>query len=153
MKRILRILLIVILLGIAIAYYLYQKPTELVSSGSPDFEYSIEAVVEKGVSQSDTLFNKMHVGKKVMLTGLINAKSIKESGSTVFFETENENVILAAAFDPSMNKELEDIKLGSKVEVMCICNGIAKPEDPEDLLSETTLSFNRCSLLNSKTID
>lgn len=153
MKRILRILLIVILLGIAIAYYLYQKPTELVSSGSPDFEYSIEAVVEKGVSESDTLFNKMHVGKKVMLTGLMNAKSIKESGSTVFFETENENVILAAAFDPSMNKELEDIKLGSKVEVMCICNGIAKPEDPEDLLSETTLSFNRCSILNSKTID
>lgn len=153
MKRILRILLIVILLGIAIAYYLYQKPTELVSSGSPNFEYSIETVVEKGVSESDTLFNKMHVGKKVMLTGLINAKTIKESGSTVFFETENENVIVAAAFDPSMNKEIEDIKLGSKVEVMCICNGIAKPEDPEDLLSETTLSFNRCSLLNSKTID
>ena len=153
MKRILRILLIVILLGIVIAYYIYQKPTELVSTGSPDFEYSIETLVEKGVSESDTLFNKTHVGKKVMLTGLINAKSIQKTGSTLFFETENENVILAAAFDPSMNQELEDIKLGSKVEVMCICNGIAKPEDPEDLLSETTLSFNRCALLNSKTID
>ena len=153
MKRILRILLIVILLGIVIAYYIYQKPTELVSTGSPDFEYSIETLVEKGVSESDTLFNKTHVGKKVMLTGLINAKSIQKTGSTLFFETENENVILAAAFDPTMNQELEDIKLGSKVEVMCICNGIAKPEDPEDLLSETTLSFNRCSLLNSKTID
>jgi len=151
MKRILRILLIVILLGIAVAYYLYQKPTELVSTGSPDYEYSIETVVEKGVSESDTLFNKMHVGKKVMLTGLINAKSIHKSGSTVFFETENENVIVAAAFDPSMNQALEDIKLGSKVEIMCICNGIAKPEDSEDLLSETTLSFNRCSLLDSKT--
>lgn len=151
MKRILRILLIVILLGIAVAYYLYQKPTELVSTGSPDYEYSIETVVEKGVSESDTLFNKMHVGKKVMLTGLINAKSIQKSGSTVFFETENENVIVAAAFDPSMNQALEDIKLGSKVEIMCICNGIAKPEDSEDLLSETTLSFNRCSLLDSKT--
>jgi hypothetical protein len=151
MKRILRILLIVILLGIAIAYYLYQKPTELVSTGSPDYEYSIETVVEKGVSESDTLFNKLHVGKKVMLTGLINAKSIQKSGSTVFFETENENVIVAAAFDPSMNQALEDIKLGNKVEIMCICNGIAKPEDSEDLLSETTLSFNRCSLLDSKT--
>ncbi len=153
MKRILRILLIVFLLGIAIAFYLYQNPTELVSTGSPDYEYSIETIVEKGVSESDTLFNKMHVGKKVTLKGLINAKNIQKSGSTVFFETENENVIVVAAFDPSMNTELENIKLGSNVEVMCICNGIAKPEDPEDLLSETTLSFNRCTLLDSKTID
>ena len=153
MKRILRILLIVFLLGIAIAFYLYQNPTELVSTGSPDYEYSIETIVEKGVSESDTLFNKMHVGKKVTLKGLINAKNIQKSGSTVFFETENENVIVVAAFDPSMNTELENINLGSNVEVMCICNGIAKPEDPEDLLSETTLSFNRCTLLDSKTID
>jgi len=151
MKRILKILLAIILLGIAIGYYLYQKPTELITSGSPDFEYTIEKLVEKGVLDSDTLFNRMHVGKKVQFQGTSKSRNIQNSGATIFFETENENVIVAAAFDSSMNTELKEIELGGNLDVLCICNGIAKPEDPDDLLSETTISFNRCSIINSTT--
>lgn len=148
MKRILKILLAIILLAIAVAYYLYQKPTELLTSGNADFEYSIEQLVEKGVKDSDTSFNQMHVGKKVELRGMARAKNIQNSGATLFFETENENIIVAAAFDASLNEDIEELDLGGNVNILCICNGIAKPEDPDDLLSETTISFNRCSILN-----
>lgn len=152
-KNIIAYLIAFILLAVLVGIYLYQKPTELTSTGSADFEYTLPDLVEKGVTESDTSFNVTHVNKKVKLTGQVNSKNIQNSGSTLFFETDNENVIVAAAFDASLNQELESIQLGSSVEVLCICNGIAKPEDPEDLLSETTLSFNRCSLLNTKTND
>ena len=148
MKRILKILLAIILLGMAVAYYLYQKPTELLTSGNADFTYTIEELEAIGATESDTTFNQTHVGKKVELIGAARAKNIQSSGATIFFETENENIIVAAAFDVSLNNDLQEIELGSNLEILCICNGIAKPEDPDDLLSETTISFNRCSILN-----
>lgn len=148
MKRILKILLAIILLGMAVAYYLYQKPTELLTSGNADFTYTIEELEAIGATESDTTFNQSHVGKKVELIGVARAKNIQSSGATIFFETENENIIVAAAFDGSLNNDLQEIELGSNLEILCICNGIAKPEDPDDLLSETTISFNRCSILN-----
>ena len=132
----------------AVAYYLYQKPTELLTSGNADFTYTIEELEAIGATESDTTFNQSHVGKKVELIGEARAKNIQSSGATIFFETENENIIVAAAFDGSLNNDLQEIELGSNLEILCICNGIAKPEDPDDLLSETTISFNRCSILN-----
>jgi hypothetical protein len=67
----------------------------------------------------------------------------------LFFEDTNENVIVTAAFDAERNAELQTIKAGALLSLKCMCNGMAKPQDPEDLLSETSFTFNRCSIINA----
>jgi hypothetical protein len=146
-KRIAIILIALLLLGIAIGYFLYQNPTELVSSGKPALTTTTAELEQKGTVESDTQFNRQLVGKLVQLKGIVASKSILDAGNTLFFKTENENIVITAAFDKSLTESVEAVNLGTETEVLCMCNGIAKPEDEEDLLSETTITFNRCSFL------
>ncbi len=149
-KRIAIILIALLLLGVAIGYFLYQNPTELVSTGKPDFTLTTAELERKGNTEADTQFNLQMVDKRVQIKGVVASKSIQEVGNTLFFKTDNENMVISAAFDKSLSDAVAALSLGSEIEVLCICNGIAKPEDPDDLLSETTLTFNRCDLLSRK---
>jgi hypothetical protein len=149
MKRILTILLFLIILGGLIGFYLYQNPTELVTSGKHDIQYNtINELLDQGKTDTDSVFNANHVGKKVQFHATVESVTSNESGSTIFVKSNSENTIITAAFDASLNKEVSEIKPSTEIDLLCICNGIAKPEDPDDLLSETSITFNRCSLIN-----
>ena len=128
---------------------MYQNPTELVTSGEPDIKYNtINELVDKGNSEIDSVFNANHVGKKIQFHAMVESTTSNESGSTIFVNSGSENTIITAAFDASLSNEVLDLKPSTEIDLHCVCNGIAKPEDPDDLLSETTISFNRCSIIN-----
>ncbi len=149
-KRIAIILIALLLLGVAIGYFLYQNPTELVSSGKPDFNFTTAELEKKGTTEADTQFNLQLVDKRVQIKGVLGSKTIQDASNSIFFKTDNENIVISAAFDKSLSESVAALTIGSEIEVLCVCNGIAKPEDPDDLLSETTITFNRCDLVSQK---
>ena len=149
MKRILKILALVILLAAVIGWYFYQKPTNTTMTGKPDFTLNLNTYVNEGIQASESDFNTKYVGKTIQFNGVVKSSSIQTTGSTLFFEDTNENVVVTAAFDAERNAELQTIKAGALLSLKCMCNGMAKPQDPDDLLSETSFTFNRCSIINA----
>lgn len=149
MKRILKILLLVILLAAVIGWYLYQKPTDTTMTGKPDFILNLTDYVDEGIEQNESLFNAQYVGKIIQFKAVVTSSDIQSTGSTLFFEHPNEGVVVTAAFAAERNAELQTIKPGELLVVKGMCNGVAKPQNADDLLSEISFTFNRCSIITA----
>jgi RecJ-like exonuclease len=147
MKRIYNLIILVILVLAAIAWYIFNKKTDLVTNGSPDFTYTINDLLKEGYMESEQEFNEKHVGKRIEITGQVSAKNLEVSGTPIFLKTDVENVVIMASFDDVLHEKIEKVTLGETVKLLCICNGVDKPEDDDDLLSEIHFTFNRCDLL------
>lgn len=149
MKRLLKILVAVFLLAAVIGWYLYQNPTDTTMTGKADYTLELNAYVDEGIEGSESAFNSRYVGKTLQINGVVKSINIQATGSTLFFEHSNENVIVTAAFDAEGNAELQTIKPGQLLTIKGMCNGVAKPQDADDLLSEISFTFNRCSIITN----
>lgn len=147
MKKLIIIVSIVAVLGIIIGLYLYNKPSEFKSTGKPDFEVNLTDFTKEGIEIADSIFNKKYVGKSVRFSG--TAQTIKENDGAISIQmtTDQEEVVVLAGFHASVSKEAKSIKAGDKVQLQCECNGVSKPADEEDLLSEIVFTLSRCSVV------
>jgi hypothetical protein len=147
-----------LLMGAAfIGYQMYSEPNEFVSSGTPDFTITSDEFIKEGLESMDSSFNQKYVGKTVRFTGKVLSVSpiefngdskIKPTGS-VLLNSGQDEVIVNLGFHESQNADVESLKnqIGKTVEFQCECNGVSKPSDEDDLLSEIIFTFSRCAVI------
>lgn len=146
MKKVIFILVALIAVVAMAVYYALNKETDKVINDKAEFIYTTEEIIEKSNSMSDSLFNAQHVGKAVEINGTVQAVSIKNESPSVTFKTDDESIMINTGFDKSLVDDLKSISINTPLKVTCICNGVSSPDDPDDLLSETVFTFNRCRL-------
>lgn len=147
MKKIGLIILILVAIAGITGLFLWFQPTAKVADGDADFTLSIEDMVDEGIQSNDSVFNARYVDKVIQFSGDVTSVKIGDSQSEINLAVNtDETVIVRAAFDPSQNKDLQNVTEGDSVTCQCKFNGISLPEDPDDLLSEIIVSFSRCSI-------
>ncbi len=148
---------ILILSAAFVGYKMYSQPNEFVSTGTPDFTLSSEEIIKEGLESVDSVFNQKYVGKAIRFSGKIQSVSpitfsgdtkVKPTGS-VSLNSGQDEVLVNLGFHESQNADLEGLKneVGKTVEFQCECNGVSKPSDEDDLLSEVIFSFSRCTVI------
>ena len=65
MKKIISILVVIAVTGGAIGFYLWNKPSEYVSDGKPDFTISLTELTNDGENLTDSIFGTKYVGKAI----------------------------------------------------------------------------------------
>lgn len=146
MKKIIFIAAALVLIGGAVGYYLYTKPSEFVSDGDPDFKMNLSAVIGESNKLKDAEFSTKYTGKSVEFDAEV--ESIVENGrsKTLVLKSGVEDYVVNANFHESNVEVLQKIVAGDKVKLQCECSGVTKPESEDDLLSEIVLNFTRCNL-------
>lgn len=148
----------VVILGAAfVGYKIYTEPNEFVSTGAPDYTTNSDDLIKEGLESVDSVFNKKYVGKAIRFSGkILSVSPITFSGDTkvkptgsVALNSGQDEVLVNLGFHESQNADLEILKseVGKTVEFQCECNGVSKPSDEDDLLSEVIFSFSRCAVI------
>ncbi len=146
MKKIILLIAALVLIGGAIGYYLYTKPSEFVSDGTPDYTSRLSEVVKEAGALNAEKFSSKYTGKSVEFDAEI--ESIVENGrsKTLVLKSGVEDFVVNANFHESNVEVLKKLVSGDKVKLQCECSGVTKPESEDDLLSEIVLNFTRCNL-------
>ena len=148
----------ILVLGAAfVGYRMYSEPNEFVSTGSPDYTTNVDDLIKEGLESVDSVFNKKYVGKAIRFSGkILSVSPITFSGDTkvkptgsVALNSGQDEVLVNLGFHESQNADLEILKseVGKTAEFQCECNGVSKPSDEDDLLSEVIFSFSRCAVV------
>ena len=146
-RNILFTLLAIFILGIGIGYYLYTKPSENKSTGTPDFEKDINQWVKEldaDTGAANTF--SAYVGKSVKLTAEVG-DVLGDSSVTLQLKSGVEGFLVNANFHTSMNSVVSGVVAGDIVTVQCVCDGLVVPMSADDLFAEKKIDLSRCDLI------
>lgn len=146
MKKVFIIVLILAALAFAVVSFFLNKKTDLVVKDPAEYTYTVNEFVKEGLNGNDSLFNSKYVGKVIEIKGEIKSLNKDHQNPSLQFSTNDESIILNTAFDKSLHEKIDKLSEGEEVCLTCVCNGLSLPEDPDDLLSETIFTFNRCNI-------
>ena len=146
MKKVLIIVLILAALVFAVVSFFLNKKTDLVVEEPAEYTFTVDEFVQEGLNGNDSIFNTKYVGKVIEIKGEIKALNKDHQNPSLQLDTNDESVVVNAAFDKSIYEKIDKRSEGEEVSLTCICNGLSLPDDPDDLLSETIFTFNRCNI-------
>ena len=147
MKKIILVLLVIAVAVGAIGYYLWNKPSEYVSDGKPDFTISLVELTNDGKNLSDSIFGTKYVGKAIQFDAEVESVVDNKGSKTLTLKTNDDGMIVNAGFHESISEKLSKTVAGDKVKLQCDCSGVTKPESEDDLLSEIEINLTRCNLI------
>jgi hypothetical protein len=143
-KRNIPLLLLAILVsGLIVGYYLWNKAPENQSAGKPDFEKDLNQWV--GELNADTAAARTFsafVGKSVKFSGEV-ADVLGDSSLTLQIKTGVEGFNLNAKFHHDYKESVSAVVPGDVVTLQCVCDGLGLP----DGLFGSTIDMSRCTLL------
>jgi hypothetical protein len=147
MKKIILVLVVIAVAVGAIGYYLWNKPSEYVSDGKPDFTISLVELTNDGKNLSDSIFGTKYVGKAIQFDAEVESVVDNKGSKTLTLKTNDDGMIVNAGFHESISEKLSKTVAGDKVKLQCDCSGVTKPESEDDLLSEIEINLTRCNLI------
>lgn len=147
MKKIISILVVIAVAGGAIGFYLWNKPSEYVSDGIPDFTISLTELTNDGENLTDSIFGTKYVGKAIQFEAEVESVIDNKGSKTLTLKTNQDGMVVNAGFHESIADKLSKIVAGDKVKLQCDCSGVTKPESEDDLLSEIEINLTRCNLI------
>ena len=147
MKKIISILVVIAVTGGAIGFYLWNKPSEYVSDGKPDFTISLTELTNDGENLTDSIFGTKYVGKAIQFEAEVESVIDNKGSKTLTLKTNQDGMVVNAGFHESIADKLSKIVAGDKVKLQCDCSGVTKPESEDDLLSEIEINLTRCNLI------
>jgi hypothetical protein len=147
MKKIISILVVIAVAGGAIGFYLWNKPSEYVSDGKPDFTISLTELTNDGENLTDSIFGTKYVGKAIQFEAEVESVIDNKGSKTLTLKTNQDGMVVNAGFHESIADKLSKIVAGDKVKLQCDCSGVTKPESEDDLLSEIEINLTRCNLI------
>lgn len=146
-RRFILILLVILMVGVAVGFYLWNKPPENQSTGTPDFEEDLTPWVEQLNADTAATQNFSNfVGKSVKFTGEVS-DVLGDDRLTLQIKTGVEGFSLNANFHPDFQSAVDAVVAGDKVVLQCICDGLTVPASSDDLFSEKKIDMSRCALL------
>jgi len=147
MKKIILVLVVIAVAVGAIGYYLWNKPSEYVSDGKPDFTISLVELANDGKNLSDSIFGTKYVGKAIQFDAEVESVVDNKGSKTLTLKTNDDGMIVNAGFHESVSDKLSKTVAGDKVKLQCDCSGVTKPESEDDLLSEIEINLTHCNLI------
>jgi hypothetical protein len=142
-RNILLLLLAILVSGLIVGYYLWNKAPENQSAGKPDFEKDLNQWV--GELNADTAAARTFsafVGKSVKFSGEV-ADVLGDSSLTLQIKTGVEGFNLNAKFHHDYKESVSAVVPGDVVTLQCVCDGLGLP----DGLLGSTIDMSRCTLL------
>lgn len=138
-KTIVIIVCILILIGIAAAFYLWNKPHQDVANATA---IKIEAVELYKVFSSDSLTaNKKFVQQVIEVSGTVNSVSKNQQNQTVVLITTNTD---GAYINCTLEQDSNILQPGQVINIKGICNGIGQGD--ADLGIKGDVYLVRCYL-------
>jgi len=152
MKKIILAIVLGAAIAVAVGFYLYNKPSEFESNGTPDHTIALEKLLKDCQDMNKADFDKTYVGKSVQFSQEVTVAEVQDvqGAKTLAIESGDESVIVNAGFHESVNEKIKNIVAGDKIKIQCDCSGVEKPESEDDLISETVLNLTRCNLMEVK---
>ena len=120
MKKIILPLLILVLGGAAVAYYMYNKPVESLDRKKADVEVSAEQMLAD-YEASEEAANDKYLGKVVAVTGKVAEVTTEDGKSKIHLETGNPISMVITELDEGNGTE--GLSAGDQATVKGMCSG------------------------------
>ncbi len=145
-RNILLLLLALMVTGLIVGYYLWNKAPENQSTGKADFEKDLnqwvgELNADTGAARTFSSF----VGKSVKFSGEV-ADVLGDSSLTLQIKTGVEGFNLNAKFHQDYKSTVSGVVAGDLVTLQCECDGLVVPS-ADEIFTEKQIDMSRCTLL------
>ena len=120
MKKIIIPIVVIALIGAAIAYYMYNKPVESLNNKTADVTVTADQLLADYESDEATA-NGKYLGKVVQVTGKVTEVSNQEGKNKIHFETSNPISVVITELDEG--NTLEGVNAGDEATVKGLCSG------------------------------
>jgi len=120
MKKILLILLGLGLIGVAIGYYMYNKPVESLENKKPDMEVTAGKVIEDYQSNESTA-NDLYLGKVIQVNGKVGSVVEEEGKKKINIDAGNPMSMVICELEDA--KEADNVQAGQDISIKGKCTG------------------------------
>ena len=121
MKKLLKILLVPAIIGLAVAYYMYNKPAKTSANLKPDFELTAGSLFQE-FSDNEADANTKYLDKVVQVSGKIREVQKDDSGIKLVLETDDAMFGVICEIDGDNSDK--DYKVGDEVKLKGFCTGL-----------------------------
>lgn len=120
MKKLLLILLGLGVIGVAVGYYMYNKPVESLENKKPAMEVTAAKIVED-YQANETTANDLYLGKVIQVNGKVGAVTTEEGKKKITIDSGNPmSAIICEMEDDS---EAANVQAGQDIAVKGKCSG------------------------------
>ena len=124
MKKYLKYILILVLAGVAIGLYMYNKPHQNISKAKADLEMTAPELFSD-FENDETAANTRYLDKIVAIEGVVKAVTKDENGMTsVTLEAGSDMFGVICQLDDFSKHKRSDFQEGEKVKFKGICTGV-----------------------------
>lgn len=124
MKKYLKFLLILPLLGVIVGFYLYNKPHEKMTNAKPTFELTANDLF-MAFESDETAANEKYLDKVIEIEGTVRAVSHDEDGTvSITLATDTEMFGVICQLDNLSTPKRTTFEVGEKVAFKGICTGM-----------------------------
>lgn len=123
MKKILLILLPVVLIGLAAAYFIYNKPHKDIQGSDADLQMTATELYQD-FDTDEAAANTSYLDKLIAVTGQIKEVTNDDEGTSVHLETEGGMFGVICQLDPLSEHKRTDFAVGETVTLKGICTGM-----------------------------
>ncbi len=124
MKKYIKYVVILIVLGIAFGFYLYNKPHKNIGRAKADFEMKASNLYQE-FETDESAANEKFLDKVITVSGTIREVTKDEEGNTsLMLETESPLASVICQLDNLTDHDRTDFKAGEKVSFKGICTGL-----------------------------
>ena len=120
MKKFFVPVLLLVLVGAGLAYYMYNKPVESLDKKKADVEISAEQLLAD-YEANEQAANEKYLGKVVAVTGKVVEVTTEEGKSKIHLETSNPISVVITELEEGNNTE--GLQAGDQAKVKGMCSG------------------------------
>jgi hypothetical protein len=122
-KRLIYLFVVVLISGLGLGFYLYNKPHQGIANEIPVYRLSAVNLI-RDYDAGEEKANSKYLGKVLEVKGIVAEKSKDEKGMINVTLQGPDLAGVGCQFDPKAQEELGSIKEGQEVVVKGICTGV-----------------------------
>lgn len=124
MKKLLLAGLLLLVAGVGIGYYMWNKPHQDMTKAKPIHEVAADALV--GEFQADeTASNTKYLGKVIQVNGVVREASMNEDGSAqILLESSDLLASVSCNLSAEHADQIAGLKAGDTVDIKGECTGV-----------------------------
>lgn len=135
------------IVGIVVAYMMYNKPHTDVGSSDAQFEMTADELFAAFDSDYDNARTK-YEDQVILVSGQLHSLDMgNEEAPQLLLMTSFDDGYIRCGFDASYSEIIEDIDIGTKLKIKGICKGMDKLEGL-DLLNDIDVVLSNCIIID-----
>lgn len=145
-KNIILFLVFALIIGLAVAYYMYNKPHKNIAESAPDFSTTANALFEE-YTADEKASNAKYLDKVIELTGKVDHLTLenKLEPNVVLMAADGEGTV-TCGFKPEMLEKINKLESGTTIKIKGQCKGIIGDAEL-DLLASPDVVLTKCTIV------